>query len=618
MSFQDDITKPNIDPVVLAELDIGQEQEFFVNYTAGVWYVNFDVAYSLIDNTLLNGVTSQDITNVGSVISDGVRLVSVSSIALCFTTDSSFYYTNTDNELYVHLPSGFSPEDHEVIIGVSWGFRKGGQTSIYNDFLYEDRLLNIGSISTQKDPSFFGVLAFNSFSIDIVNMYTDPNAEGGPFDDFAIANDVYGGEGRIFVGLDGDDRADFKQVSQGLMENPTVGENNLQIKLQDSRKKLLRSIPTNTFEQTTYPDLNDDNVGKPIPLTYGEIRNAPVICTNEEEGGAPAHFSFKLADVSDHTNGIKSIDTVYVDGVSKATSATDLTNATFTIATANYDPGDDVTCDFKGFVDDGSNLIENAHDIIVDIMGLYASQPFISDIFNVSHWDRNKSPDIILNIDSKQKIIDVIGNITSNAILGTFNVEDDGRYALRIFDKNQASLNTIMRVDLENTPTVNYNNTKVVSSVVIGYNQDYGENEFRLLEDKSQETAIFKKFRIYNEEQFDTYLKNSTAAQIFADTIFDFNGDVEATFTLSTGYEFINRELGDIITVELRRSNTTFIGNVKCEIIGKTYNLNRHMLEYKCRIFEHVPDTVYTQATYYGNSYYNDSYYGVTINREVS
>ncbi len=137
MSFQDEITKPNIDLVVLAELDIGQEQEFFVNYTAGVWYVNFDVAYPLIDSTLLNGVTSQDITNVGSVISDGVRLASVSSIAICFTTDSSFYYTNADNELYVHLPSGFSPEDHEVVIGVSWGFRKGGQTSIYNDVLYE-------------------------------------------------------------------------------------------------------------------------------------------------------------------------------------------------------------------------------------------------------------------------------------------------------------------------------------------------------------------------------------------------------------------------------------------------------------------------------------------------
>jgi len=402
------------------------------------------------------------------------------------------------------------------------------------------------------------------------------------------------------------------------MENPTVGENNLQIKIQDSRKKLLRSIPTNTFEQTTYPYLNDDNIGKPIPLAYGEIRNASVICTNEDEPPAVT-YSFKLADVSDHTNGIKSIDTVYVENVTVIPNATDLTNATFTITSASgdYTAGDNVTCDFSGYVDDGDNLIENAHDIIADIMDIYADQPFISDIFNTSHWDRNKSPDIILYLDAKKKIIDVIGDITSNAILGTFNVEDDGRYALRIFDKNAASLNTLLRTDLESTPAVNYNNTKVISSTVIGYNKDFDEGEYRLLEDKSQESDIFTKFRIYNEEEFDTFLKNSTAAQTFSDTILEYSGDVEATFTLSTGYEFINRELGDIITVQLRRANASFIGNVKCEIIGKTYDLSRHMLEYKCRIFEYVQDTYFNHAAMYNDNFYNDGFYGKNIARVI-
>jgi hypothetical protein len=610
MAFADEIEKNNINPVILVELDIGQEQEFFVNYAAGTWFVNFDKAYLNIDSGFLAGVEVQDIANVGSVIWDTVRLVEVSSIAICQNTDSSFYYSSSDNELYVRGISGMSPVDHKVIIGVSQAFRRGGTTSIYNSFLYENRIRQIGLIKKSKDANFFGILFFNSATVSIVNV-------DGEYDRFAIDNDVYGGEARVLLGFDGLDYTDFRKIFTGLMENPQVTEDELKIKFQDQRKRLLRSIPFDVFDATTYPNINVDNVGKPIPLGYGDMRNVPVICTNEEEAGPPADYSFKLFDVSEHSNGIEAITTVYVDGVSKATSGTDLTNATFTIANANYTAGQEVTADVSGFVNDDSNLIENAHDIIVDIMDLYAGLPFINDIYNQSHWDRSKSPNINLFINDKEKIIDIIKNIVENAILGTFFVEDDGRYALRIFDENAASLDSLDRWELIETPKVKYDNSEILTSTVIGYNKDWNEGSYRLLEDKSQETTIFDKFRIYNEEEFDTLLLNSTAAQTYSDTRLEFSGDVETTFIMKTDYRVIEREIGDIITVDCSRANATFLGTVRAEIIGKSMDIMRHIVSLTCRVIEFEAETVHQYGTYYNDRFYNDGYYSITSNEEV-
>ena len=53
---------------------------------------------------------------------------------------------------------------------------------------------------------------------------------------------MYGGEVRTLVGFDGADYSDFRQIFQGLIENPQVSEDYLKIRSQDSRKRLLRNI----------------------------------------------------------------------------------------------------------------------------------------------------------------------------------------------------------------------------------------------------------------------------------------------------------------------------------------------------------------------------------------
>ena len=75
MAIADEKVKNNINPIILVEIDIGQEQEFFTTYAAGTWYVNFNRIYAEIIEDFLNGVEAQDdITSVGSVIVDNIRM----------------------------------------------------------------------------------------------------------------------------------------------------------------------------------------------------------------------------------------------------------------------------------------------------------------------------------------------------------------------------------------------------------------------------------------------------------------------------------------------------------------------------------------------------------------
>jgi len=57
---------------------------------------------------------------------------------------------------------------------------------------------------------------------------------------------------------------------------------------------------------------------------------------------------------------------------------------------------------------------------------------------------------------------------------------------------------------------------------------------------------------------------------------------------------------------------------VKAEILGIKQNPEEAGLTLSCRIVEVLPETVYEQGFYYGDSYFGDIYYSTTQNREVA
>lgn len=689
MSHDTDFAKAAADPnstkIILAEIDIGFDQDFWTNWRAGVWFVNFDVTYPNVPDSFLSGVEARTITIIGSVTVDGAILTAVDSAADVQTNESSFYYDITTRDLYIHIEDHNEPSLHRITVGEAYAMCNHASPlnnwGVYNDFSYQPRLISVPIIAKQRDPVFFGKIAFRGGTISIDNS-------DGEFDTFAEDRDIFGAAVRLLVGFDDLPYDDYRRMFSGFIENIAVTQALIRLEIQDDRKRLSKSIPENVFSQSAFPDLAAKNEGKPIPLLYGLCRNVPVISTNEAESPRPVDFEFKICDTADHN--ILSIDAAYVDDVEVPAGSKDLTAATFLLETGHiiysnlvgvfqegervkgsnsdasgeiaadngsliifdkrpkdpgfdvgenitgtdsgatadvdfyaegdYYPGDDVSADVQGYVFTATSiLIDNALDVIVDMLTSFYPIFFNSNYFNLDQWPTARAPDIELFADSPKELIDIIEEISST-VFGLFLVEDDGRYGYRIYNENATSLQTIEKEEILNLSEIEirYDPTEVLTSARIGYDQDWKNGEHLIELYNDQEEAVFDKFRVYRENTFLTLLNGQSAAISFAETMFLFSSDVNKPVTIVTKMQTVEREVGDFIDVWLDRALSTMLGKAKCEILGIAKDGNNMTVRIECRIVSLYPATIYEQSVHYNDTYYNWRFYGMTQNREIS
>lgn len=599
--------RPSTEKITIVELDLGTRQMVWFNWAAGVWYVDFDAVYDLIDGALLSGVSAQTTGHVRSVSSDAARLLSVADAATVQTTELSFFYDSSTRRVYIHLQNGDEPSLHRVMLGVVLGVAT--RAGIHNGMIYEGRLRSAPSISKSKDPLFFGRIAFEGGTIEIDNS-------DGEFDDVAEENDVFGGAVRIIQGFGGLEYPDFARMGSGAIEDFEIGPERMVVNMKDARASLSRKITTAVFDKTTYPYLKDSNVGKSIPVCWGVCRNVPVVCTNEDEAPAPANYTFKLADTTNHE--LHAITTVRVNGVAKATSASDLAAGTFSLASANYSPGDEVTADIEGYEDASGNLIENALDVILDILETYFGIQYIPSIFNQGEWSAATAlaPDVCYFGNDPTEAIQIIEEICASSRL-SFIVQDDDRYTARVYNPNRAVSQTFLRADLLEIPTIAYKTAEVLTSTRVGYNKDWSRNEWVWLHDTSQEDAIYERYGIYREETFETLLKDATAAQAFSDDILELSGEVSRTVSLRMKLQPLGREIGDFIIADIgRRHGAEKLA--KLEIMGFSRDLVRAETTLDCRIVEMIPATVYVQGGYWSEGYWGDGEWAATYEEVIA
>jgi len=594
------LNRPDSKKILLNEIDIGHGQDFWTNDRAGVWFHNFDKYYPNIDEVLLVGVSVTKVAKIGSVKASGISLKKVNTKADVQTNDSSFYYDNNFKSLYVHCPAGDDPDLFLMMYGISYGTANHG--GVYGGFIYEGKLISVPSIAKSKDPLFFGVVSFEGGDVVIDN--TD-----GKFNRFAEDNDVFGNAARLLLGFDDMPYTDFIPRMSGYVETVKILRTQLVVSIQDKRKQLSRNVPSNVFDDTTYPDIKEKNVGKAIPLGYGSIKNAPVICTNEEESG-PSNWQFKICDTEFHS--IKEITTVYVEGVEKTPISPNLDEATFVLNLGDYSKGDDVTCTFKGYVDPLGNVIENGLHVVRDLLLNYYGVKYNSNFYNIARWDESKAPAINYFLKKEKKLIDIIGEI-AETVQGDFIVEDDGRFAFRIPDPDAGAVQRIYRRQLLEVPQLEYDPSEVLTSIKVGYAKDWAEDEYLWLDDKSQEAEIYKKFKTYLSEDFETLLTTKAAAQDFADKRLELSGDVKKTFTvLLKAGQVILREVDDIIIVEVMRPAKSILNDCKAEIIGIENDGNGMTVKLTCRLIAILAEMYVENECYYGDTYYGDNYYGAT------
>jgi hypothetical protein len=337
--------KPFSQKIVLVEIDLPQNHYVFINYEAGIWFYQFYWAGVTVTGSdgLIGYYDNEipEINAIGSVKVDNETYTSVSSIADVRLQEKSFKFERGTQKLYIHFGDSEHPLNKIVALGLTSGFSNSPvivdgrpKSSYYNDIFYSPRIKSIPQINKQKDPLSYGLIAFQGGNIELDN--TD-----GYFDDF-VENDIFGQPVRILIGFDDLDYAQYRKVFTGYIEDFTVTRTSFSVSAQDKRKSLSRQLPVNRFTVADYSDLNENSVDKPKPIAWGAVRGAPCVCLDED--GSPANYSFMFLDTTYHP--ASALTTVYVDGEAVAVASSNLAAGTFTISSANYSPGQEVTADF--------------------------------------------------------------------------------------------------------------------------------------------------------------------------------------------------------------------------------------------------------------------------------
>ena len=580
MTFNEAALLPASIKNILFEIDIGITIDWWKNADYPyVYKINFDATYpEITDPALLTGHPDYEITTIASVREDGQLLNKLSSQVALSTSPGSFFYDATFRTLYVHCTDSNEPQLHNMLGGNVYGF--SNNPLVLNNIVYEPRIQNVSSIRQSKDPLFFGRITFDSFTVDVIN-------NDGLYDIFGEQNSIFGNGARLLIGFDDIAYSEYKQIASGVLATTEVTQDIISFNIEDLRKRLSQSIVPNRFQIGTYPSLNDGDINSVIPLGYGTIKGAKPICTNQE-AVTPTNYNFKICDTTYHS--IYAIDSVLVEGVAVTPASTNLTDATFVItaASGDYNPGDQVTVNFRGYTDALGYLISDGLDVLKDILINYAQLPYNNDIFDTGQWNVASLDDFAVGyyVNSETKVFEAIEEISKSMRTDIF-IKQDGRLTAKKFNRNTALVRQIQVEEIIGEPNaIKYDPTEIVTSTVIKYGKNYSDDDMTM---KYVDSAIYLYTinGVENREEFDTLLVNSADAQLFSDNVFDRSGSVQKLTSIKTKTRNIMAEIVENYSIPiLARASGSNFQNAKAELIGRTIDINDFSVTLDFRIFE--------------------------------
>jgi len=583
MPFTTFKNKPFTRKITLFEVDLSEVQSFFLNDEPGIWkftyqnyregvtcnFMNGAFCYGPFKGTGtgdygLNGVYK----NISSLMVNKKQYNKVTTKGNLRLTNKSFLFDPVSTIIYVHFDD-FKSYSLFIIIEFGLPSKYSNQDIYLDDQLYDGRITSLPNLSKKKDPLAFGVIQYGGGAIELDN-------KDGMLDRLGDLN-VFGHAARLKIG--GDDLLynQYMDLWKGLVEDFEIKTEKASIRLRDGRAQFSHKLPINVFDLATYPNIKSRNANKPQPIGYGSIVNAPVMCTNEDEG-VPASYSFKICDTIYHS--IKAQDPVVrVDGVEKAEGGFDPATATFTLALAHYSPGQKVTVDFQGYDDsagkDGSgDLIQNGLDIIVDILKNYLDITYSADNYDTVEWTaaRAQIKNAALWIDKKKTVANMIEKICLSNF-GYFLEKNSGKYTFRIPDETAEAEIIIEQDEQIADPTCAYPTGEYLSRLVIKYNEDRAEKEYEELPNTTGEVDAFEIFGIYREKEFETALIDSASAQVLATRMLGYLQTIPPVFTVKTKINPIEQELIDNVAARINRKAKTWFGLIKGELVGVKYDL---------------------------------------------
>lgn len=243
------------------------------------------------------------------------------------------------------------------------------------------------------------------------------------------------------------------------------------------------------------------------------------------------------------------------------------------------------------------NCVEGIQEILDDYLGYtYSSTLYDTEAWELAIAGANNATITMddLDADDNDEQANTIIEWLSLATFGTFQMTPDNKFTFVLTDTDKAVTDTVFECDVKSKTKIDYDPEEVITSVKIGYARNWSDDTYTYYTDDSRETVIFKKYKTYKRQDLETVLPDLSSTQTFADAFLDYVQYTKGVFQIATGLRYYQVELGDNINVEIMRNSTTdMLGEKKCEVIGKRYNLDIMQIIFTLRIIGDL-DTILT------------------------
>jgi len=272
-------------------------------------------------------VDSEITDRVSTILSVNIRgterLNKTTSFTDCLSTLESWYYDSAEQTLYINYGTEYNPlldfGDIQIAFGVC------DKKVVYiDDALYLPVIKNAPKIRRMQDLVGYTKLAFDSATIELENRegFVDWLRDASLSNDCAV----------YYLEDQADDeylREELSPIAYFIVEDISVGQTGARLNLQDVRKTLNVLLPADTFNTTAYPNIEDNLIDTPIPLTFGTC-TVDAVCTNGKKLTGSVTYR-----ASKELTAITSVEVYLEDTRTWSTvtpTATDLTVGSFTLS----------------------------------------------------------------------------------------------------------------------------------------------------------------------------------------------------------------------------------------------------------------------------------------------
>jgi len=163
--------------------------------------------------------------------------------------------------------------DESAFIGVSDRHRQDG-TDIYYGLV-----ANWGAYRQSLD--FFNfTTSIGNMSVTLINA--DKSIKGNRFSDLLATNNFANRKWELFLNTNETATLDTaaRMIASGVISGEiNYDENNVTLTLFDNTSKYHKTVPINTVDSSTYTNAPANNIGKPIPMAYGDFHEKSGIGT---------------------------------------------------------------------------------------------------------------------------------------------------------------------------------------------------------------------------------------------------------------------------------------------------------------------------------------------------